>query len=360
MVTARYSITGVPLAQLRFARALAARGHKVDFIVGYVDPVFEFPNERHLNVIQWNRKNVRSMLSPLLWYLRANKPDVVFSAEDHMNGVMLVAAILAGSRAKVSGSSRVSPFQTYSNKAFSKGWFFKQLLRAVMWRADALTCVSKDMVKQYRQIFDSAPHICIYNMVDDEFSRLRMREEVDHEWLMSKESPILVAAGSLTERKGFADLIEAMSVLLKKRHAKLIILGEGPLEFELKSLVDSLDLSNVVSFTGKVDNPLKYFARADVSVLSSYAEGLPNVLIEAMMCGCTPVATDCPTGPAEVLQEGRYGYLVPMHDPVAMAAAIEQALDNPIPRDLLEEAVRPFEESAVLSRHFEVLGLPGQ
>ncbi len=86
-------------------------------------------------------------------------------------------------------------------------------------------------------------------------------------------------------------------------------------------------------------------------------DGLPNVLVEAMLCGCTPVSTDCPTGPREVLQEGRYGYLVPMRDPEAMAAAIQRALDNPIPAALLAEAVKPFAEDAVIRRHFEVLGL---
>ncbi len=68
-------------------------------------------------------------------------------------------------------------------------------------------------------------------------------------------------------------------------------------------------------------------------------------------------STDCPTGPREVLQDGKYGYLVPMRNHEAMAAAIEKALDSPILRSLLAEAVRPFVEEAVLNRHFEVLGL---
>jgi glycosyltransferase involved in cell wall biosynthesis len=119
-------------------------------------------------------------------------------------------------------------------------------------------------------------------------------------------------------------------------------------------------LHDVVELLGYVANPLKFFAHADVFVLSSHVEGLPNVLVEAMMCGCTPVSTDCPTGPREVLQDGRYGYLVPMRDPVALAQGIEKALDGPIPKEVLAEAVRPFEESAVIAKHFEVLGLAGK
>jgi glycosyltransferase involved in cell wall biosynthesis len=90
-------------------------------------------------------------------------------------------------------------------------------------------------------------------------------------------------------------------------------------------------------------------------VHASYVESLCNVLVEAMMCGCTPVSTGCPTGPREVLQGGKYGYLVPVKDPEAMAAGIERALESPIPKHLLREAIKPFSEHAVLKRHFEIL-----
>jgi glycosyltransferase involved in cell wall biosynthesis len=77
-----------------------------------------------------------------------------------------------------------------------------------------------------------------------------------------------------------------------------------------------------------------------------------------MMCGLTPVSTDCPTGPREVLQDGKFGYLVPVSDPTAMANGIELALNHPISKRSLDEAIRPFEESEVIRKHFEVLGLP--
>ena len=357
VVTPRFAIAGVPLAQLRFARALADKGHDVDLVVGYVDPMYEFPKVAGVNVLRWNQPQVRGMLLPLWRYLRTAKPDVVFSAEDHLNAVVLLAAIASGTKAKISGSSRVTPFDTYSSVPFTKRWFLKYLMRAVTWRADALTCVSKDMVDQYRCVFDAPPHVCVYNIVDDRNSRLRMREPVEHEWFLRKDGPVLVAAGRLATWKGFADLIRAMKELPIQRRARLMILGDGPLRSELEALIIELGLEDVVSLLGYVENPLKYFARADVFVLSSHVEGLPNVLVEAMMCGCTPVSTDCPTGPREVLHDGKYGYLVPVRDPVAMAIGIEKALDYPISKQLLADAVRPFEEGAVLARHFNVLSL---
>jgi glycosyltransferase involved in cell wall biosynthesis len=148
-----------------------------------------------------------------------------------------------------------------------------------------------------------------------------------------------------------------MKELAKSRKLRLVILGDGPLRAELEALIKKLDLNDVVKLLGYVDNPLKYFSRADVFVLSSHVEGLPNVLVEAMICGCTPVSTDCPTGPREVLQDGKYGYLVAMRDPIALAAGIEKALDHPIPKNLLRDAVKPFAEHAVIARHFEILGV---
>ena len=134
VVTPLYAISGVPLAQLRFARALAANGHDVDLVIGRIDPQYQFPELGGINVLKLNRKKVRGMLVPLWRYLRTAKPDVVFSAEDHLNSIVLLAAIASGSKAKISCSSRVTPYDTYSNIPFSKRWFLKQVVRAVIWR----------------------------------------------------------------------------------------------------------------------------------------------------------------------------------------------------------------------------------
>lgn len=352
-------MTGVPLAQMRFARALGKHGHDVTLLVGCDDPDYPIADVPGVSVRIWRHTKVRGMLIPMMRFLRAEAPDVVFSAEDHLTSVVLLAAILSRSGAKISGSSRILPTDrhAYSNVFLSKGWLLKQFMKAVMWRADALTCVSKDMVEHYRKIFKRAPHICVYNIIKDQHALSRAQELPDHAWLLDKQSSVIVSAGTLARRKGFADLIRAFGFMANGHSLRLIILGDGHLRAELQSLVYKLGLQDRVAMPGNVPNPLKYFSHADAFVLSSYAEGMPNVLVEAMMCGCTPVSTDCPTGPRELLQDGKYGYLVPMHNPEAMAAAIEQALEQPISAALLEEAVRPFEAKMVIDRHFEVLGL---
>lgn len=357
VITPLYAIAGVPLAQIRFAKALAKRGHDVDLIIGRVLSKYILPEIQGVNVKLLGVSNVRQMLFPLMKYIRETKPDVVFSAEDHLNVIVSLAALLARSKVLISGSSRVTPFNTYSSKPFSKRWMLKLCARAVLWRANALTCVSQDMVTQYRMVFNNSRHTCVYNIVDDFESRLRMLEHVDHDWFVRDGTPIIVAAGRLAYWKGFVDLIHAMKHLTAKRPARLVILGDGPQREVLQKLINDLELTNFVTLLGYVDNTLKYFSRSDVFVLSSTVEGMPNVLVEAMMCGCTPVSTNCPTGPSELLQNGRYGYLVPVGDSEAMADAIEKAIDFPIGKDLLREAIAPFEESVVIERHFEVLGV---
>ena len=360
VVVARFSFTGVPLTQIRFARALAARGHEVDLVFGYIPPETQLPDFGAARLVLLHRRTATGMLLPLCRYLRGAKPDAIFSSQDNLNGFVLLAAILTRSRAKISGSSRVNPFYTYSNRPLTRKWLYKQAMRTVMWRADALTCVSQGMVEEYRLLFTDPPHRAVYNLVDDGPSRARIAEPVDHPWFVDKATPLIVSAGTLSPRKGFADLIAAFARLVDEgRDVRLVIFGEGSSRQELEAQVKTLGIADRVSLPGNVPNPLRYFALADVFAMTSYFEGLGNVLIEAMMCGCSLVATDCPSGPAEILGHGNFGRVVPVGDTEALAEAIAAQLDDPTAPDVLAQGVRRFGEEAVLARHFALLGLTG-
>lgn len=364
VVAARYSVSGVPLTQIRFARALGRRGHQVDLIFGQLDDPSVVPDLPGVRLLVLGRSKARGMLLPLRRYLRRERPDIVFSSQDNLNGFVLLAAILAGSRAKISGSSRVPASFTYGNRPFTAKWLNKHLMRAVMWRADVLTCISEGMVREYQGLYRKARHVAVYNLVDDAAARGRMAEPVTHPWFVDKATPIIVSAGRFTPLKGFADLVRATGLLVRAgRNVRTVILGDGITRPELEALVAELGLEDRVSLPGQVANPLAYFARSEVFAMTSRAEGLGNVLIEAMLCGCSLVATDCPPGgPAEILGHGAYGRLVPVGDVDALAAAIGHQLDHPTAPELLEEALRRFGEDAVLGRHFELLGLdhPGR
>ncbi len=151
-------------------------------------------------------------------------------------------------------------------------------------------------------------------------------------------------------------MIRIFPSVLKEKEIKLLILGDGPLREKLERQIQSLNLCNNIALLGYKDNPYPYYALADIFVLSSLVEGLPNVLVEAMMCGCTPVSTDCPTGPREVLNNGEYGYLVPVGDDKIFIESILNAVNFPIAHEKLQEAIKPFKETIVIDHHFSSLG----
>lgn len=358
VITPRWAIAGVPLAQRRLALALSAIGHEVDLIIGRKDADLSIPDTPGVNLIVWSAVGVRGMILPFIRYLHISKPEVVFSAEDHLNGAVFLAAVLARSKAKVTGSSRVPPSDSYSNRIFTKGWIRKIAMKTVMSRANALTCVSRDMVTAYQDYFPGGPHTIAYNIIDDTTSRARAAEPVEHDWFVQRDKPIVVSAGTLTGRKNFKMLINTIAELKRRNcYVRLAIFGEGYRRPELEMLVSQHAILDRVWLPGRIENPLAYFSRADVLALTSYAEGLPNVLVEGMICGCTPVATDCPTGPREVIEGGGVGHLVPIDNVIAMADAIEMAIANPSSQDELNSATCCFREEAVISRHFELLGL---
>lgn len=357
LLAGRYGLSGVPLAQLRLARVLASRGHTVKLVYGMLNEGIEPPISNGLDISFLQRARVSAMMLPLARLFRSYKPDIVLSAGDHLNSIVLIAAYLSRTMAKISCSSRVTPYDTYSSQIFSKGWLLKQVMRLVMRRADVLTCVSKDMVDQYKQIFPSCRHVCVYNIVDDAEAPATAAR-TDLEVLSPRDRTYTVmAAGALEPWKGFADLIDAMKIVVRSVNAHLTILGEGSQRTTLQARIDDMGLSDRVALRGNVADPLNYFSRADTFVLSSYVEGLPNVLVESMSCGCTPVATDCPTGPREVLQDGRYGYLVRVNDPPSMAAGILASFVSPISKSDLHHAIQDFRVDNVLKQHAISLGV---
>jgi glycosyltransferase involved in cell wall biosynthesis len=150
---------------------------------------------------------------------------------------------------------------------------------------------------------------------------------IPHPWLAQGEPPVVLGVGRLTEQKDFASLIRAFATVRKTRRCRLVILGEGELRAELEALVNELRLDDDVLMPGFQNNPFAWMGRAAVFVFSSVFEGLGGALIQAMACGTPVVSTDCPSGPAEILEDGKWGSLVPVGDVQALARAITDTLD---------------------------------
>ena len=242
VISPAYSLSGVPLAQLRLAESLGKIGHNVDLIYGYPGGA-KIEKSLFIKIIFFNKFRVLGMFIPLVKYLIFNKPEVIFSAEDHLNAIVVLASIVTFSKAKISVSSRVTPIDTYrnSNINFSKGWFLKKLFPLVQSKANLMTCVSKDMIKQYKKIFNKSNQVDVYNIVKTKDSILKMKNKIEHKWFINSKTQLIIAAGALAPWKGFDDLIKAINILIKKKiNLKLIIIDAKSPDFKrvLKDLMD--------------------------------------------------------------------------------------------------------------------------
>jgi glycosyltransferase involved in cell wall biosynthesis len=164
-----------------------------------------------------------------------------------------------------------------------------------------------------------------------------------------------LGAGRHTQQKDFPTLIKAFSKVRQNTKCRLCLLGKGELSDEYVALADRLGIEDSFELLGYVDNPYKYMRGADLFVLSSIWEGFGNVIVEAMACGTPIVSTDCPSGPAEILDEGEYGSLVPVGDSEKMAEAIISSLENPTSPDKVQRRAEEFSDEQILPQYEEFL-----
>ncbi len=188
---------------------------------------------------------------------------------------------------------------------------------------------------------------------------LRAAEPPLHPWFHDQGPPILLAVGRLTPQKDYPTLLRAFSLLRRRRKARLLILGEGAERQNLETLAAELGIAADLSLPGFCANPYAAMSRAALLVLSSRFEGLPTVLMESLACGCPIVATDCPSGPHEILDAGKYGLLTPVGDAVALADAMNQSLDTHWDRERLRRRGRDFSGDRSTAAYLRLLGVDG-
>ncbi|MDJ0847528.1 MAG: glycosyltransferase [Myxococcota bacterium] len=293
-------------------------------------------------------------LPDLVAYLRLERPALLVAAKTHTNLTAIWARALAGTATRVVVSERTSlSHETRGPKGRKWRWrYVAPLLHAVYPDADLVYAVSRgaadDLAEQTglpRERIQT-----IYNPVVTDSLRERTSEPCGHPWYREGEPPVLLGAGRLDLQKDFPTLIRAFARVRARRPARLMILGEGRERAALERLADSLGVSEDVALPGFVPNPSAYMADAAVFVFCSIYEGLGNALIEAMQAGCPVVSTDCPSGPSEILEGGRFGPLVPVGDDAALAEAILRRLEAPRDADRLRARAQDFTVEVTLDR----------
>lgn len=293
---------------------------------------------------------------PMKKFIEQEKPDVIISAYTDTNAACLIGGVISQHKAKIIVSEHASLHEHWRGKSLFKRVLLNFYVACVYRLASCVICVSNGLRTQVSALLRNTKKVrTIYNPV-----RFSNFEAVEEKVFGSFDSTLkLLAVGRICEPKNYETLLRAVSILAKKRSCELKIVGGifCQKEYEkLQSKIADLGIEGLVSFEGYSENVAEYYKNADVFVLSSAWEGFGNVIVEAMSFGLPIVSTNCNFGPAEILEDGKYGRLVPVGDYISLAKAILAELEKPIisQKHLIERS-KDFSEQAIASQYYEVI-----
>ena len=348
---------GAERMMVNLACGFANRGAKVDMVLlrkegSYLSLI---PSSVRIVDLQVER-TVRGIL-PLAGYLRREHPAALLSTFVNVNIAALLARRLANIPVRIVIRQPRRETANHSTPVRPLMYFGYRLQSSIYGWADEIVAVSRgvanDMVQNIGVPSDRM-HVINNPVVTPKLFQ-QASEPIDHPWFAPGNQQVILAAGRLVHEKDFPTLIYAFAKVRRRRPTKLVILGEGKSRPMLERLRDSLGLHEAIDLPGFVKNPYAFMARAAVFVLSSRLEGSPNVLVEAMACGTPVVSTDCPSGPSETLEDGRFGRLVPVSEASALANAIVETLDAPLPGVILQRRARDFAVERSVDQYLRVL-----
>lgn len=332
---------GVEHVVKRLAKCLHWRGVSVDVVlVDATRPRLDLPPDGP-RVVDLKSKRTATGLPALLRYLRRARPHVVVAN----SAVASIAVLLAQQVLGRSFEVVVRFDNTFSMRRAAAGLKGRATLDLAlrMWRrAGAVVVVSRgaedDLLCHAPELVDLV-HVVLPALDIDHHQKAL--EEVRHPWLRESDVPVILFVGRLAPQKACSVLLHAFAEAAKSRALRLVVVGDGPERDGLGVLARDLGIAAVVDFVGFQTNPAAFMANANVLAVSSVYEGCPVVVLEAMACGTQVVSTDCPSGPRELLADGKLGRLVPVGDALALAAALLDTLDQPVAPSLLRAGARP-------------------
>lgn len=289
------------------------------------------PNDvKIINLRKKSKFDVFRLVLTLNRVIKNNNPDIMLSFLEYANYITLLAAQFRRIRPRMIICEQNDPSVHIHNERF--GIFKLFLMRFTYKHADRVIAVShgvkKALINTVRLPADKID--VIYNTIDIETITLHSQKSLHQIKIdLIAQKPVIISMGRLVRQKNFELLIRAFSMLQNKIPSTLIILGDGKDLIELKNLIEKLGISNKVLFPGFQKNPFAWMGRADLFVLSSNWEGFPCSIIEAMACNTPVIATDCPSGPSEIIENGINGILVPVNNPESLCEAMFKVLFDP-------------------------------
>lgn len=350
------NVGGAERVTVTVANGLADRGYDIDLVTSYGgefrDAVGSAVTVVDLNTPRVPGVGVGASLLGLSRYLRRTSPSLLFAQQIHASDVCLAAQLLSG------GGTVVVP-TIHNTVGMNPNW--KETLTEWLagtgglgGRAGQFVAVSQGVADSIVQHLGVSPGevSVLHNPVPVAEIQERASEPVNHEWLDSPDTEVVLSAGRLEEQKDLGTFLRAFARVRDRRpKARAVLAGSGSERENLERLANHLGIRDVVSFPGYVENPYGYMAGASVFAMSSVYEGLPTTLIEALACGCPVVSTDCPSGPDEILSGGEYGRLVGVGNHRALATAVCETLENPPSPERLLGRARAFSPEVVLQEY---------
>jgi len=347
---------GAERVAINLAEGFAGRGVTTDLVTVSGQGEFAGQIPQGVRLVDLGASRVILGLPALVAYLRRERPAAVIAFMDHAGVVALWARRLSGTSPRIICTVHNSLTRAVPNSSTVRSRWMPAFLRAFYPYADEIVAVSHGVAKDLSDVtgFPLARIRVIYNPVITADLMAAAARAPGHPWLLDGGPPVVLGVGRLTRQKNFGSLIRAFAMVQQQRPARLLILGEGQERSALEALVRQLGLESEVALPGFVAGAQGYMARAGVFVLSSAWEGLPTVLIEALAVGTAVVATDCPSGPREILRGGELGCLVPPGDVKALAEGILAALAGSARRVPLTE-LREFTQAVAADAYLRLV-----
>jgi glycosyltransferase involved in cell wall biosynthesis len=348
---------GVERMIVNLCEGLVAFGCPVDLVLVKAQSEHLQGLSPEVNVIKLKTSHTFGSVFALASYLRRARPQALLAAKDRAGKVAVLARRVSGVDTRVVFRIGTTLSAALEGKSGLRKGLWYLPMRWLYPLADAIVAVSKGVAEDLSRItglpmerFQVIPNPVITPRLAE-----MARAEVDHPWFSESGVPVVMGIGRLTRQKDFPTLIRAFSRVREQVPCRLIILGEGQDREKLETLAARMGVKEEVDLPGFASNPYAWLNRASLFVLSSAWEGSPNALTEALALGVPVVATDCPSGPREILEGGKVGPLVPVGDAELMAEAIKKILSFPPERDFLKRAAETFTMENSCRRYFELL-----
>lgn len=339
------------------AHEFVSRGYDVDVVLmeSMGELLSELPEQA--NVVDLKAKRMRNIPRAFARYLIDAKPDVVLAKMWPLTSMCAIGRRLARSRTRLVVSDHSMLSHSYAHRGKLHEWAMRASLAVTYRMVDARIGVSQGVVDEVARLsgIDRQQFQVIYNPIAKEFFEPTLpADRLDSLW-GDKTSKRIISVGSFKPVKNFELLIRAFAKVVETIDARLVLLGEGAQRAQIESTAKSLGVYDRVLMPGFAKDPTPYYASADLFVLSSNHEGFGNVIVEALAIGLPVVSTDCPSGPAEILENGKHGRLVPVGDEDALSVAIEDVLARDHDKKPLQKRANEFSPAIVSDEYLKVL-----